>query len=72
MTFEESYAKLEEIKTKLENPETSFDEALKLYNDSVNWTKNCLEILSECEGKITAVKAEIDGLIEKPIDKKDD
>lgn len=72
MTFEESYAKLEEIKNKLENPETSFDEALKLYNESVNWTKNCLDILSECEGKITVVKSEIDGLIERPMDKKED
>lgn len=72
MTFEECFAKLENIKTLLENPETSFDDALKLYNDSVKWTKNCLEILSECEGKITAVKSEIDGLIEKPLDKKED
>lgn len=67
MTFEESLNKLEEIKTKLENPETSFDESLKLYSESVKWTKSCLDILNECEGKITAVKAEIDGLIEKPL-----
>ena len=72
MTFEESFAKLEEIKTKLENPETSFDEALKLYNESVGWTKSCLEILNECEGKITAVKEQIDGLIEKPLNIKED
>ena len=72
MTFEESFAKLENIKSKLENPETSFDEALKLYNESVDWTKSCLEILSECEGKITAVKEEIDALIEKPLSIKED
>ena len=72
MTFEESFAKLEGIKAKLENPETSFDEALKLYNESVNWTKTCLEILSECEGSITAIKEEIDGLIEKPLNIKED
>ena len=67
MTFEQSFSKLEEIKTKLESPETSFDESLKLYSESVKWTKSCLDILSECEGKITAVKQEIDGLIEKPL-----
>ena len=72
MTFEESLAKLENIKTELENPETSFDEAMKLYNESVGWTKTCLEILSECEGKITAVKEQIDGLIEKPLNIKED
>lgn len=67
MTFEESFSKLETIKSALENPETSFDEALKLYGESVKWTKNCLEILNECEGKITAIKSEIDGLVEKPL-----
>ena len=66
MTFEESLKKLEDIKSKLEKPETSFDEALKLYSESAKWTKSCLEILSECEGKISAVKEEIDGLVEKP------
>ena len=66
MTFEESLKKLEDIKSKLEIPETSFDEALKLYSESAKWTKSCLEILSECEGKISAVKEEIDGLVEKP------
>lgn len=68
MTFEESFSELEKIKETLECPETSFDEALKLYTESVKWTKNCLDILNECEGKISVVKAQIDGLIEKPLD----
>ena len=67
MKFEESFKNLENIKTKLENPETSLDEALKLYEESVGWTKKCLDILSECEGKITLIKQEIDGIIEKPL-----
>ena len=66
MTFEESFKNLEDIKVKLENPETSFDDALKLYSESAKWIKSCLDILNECEGKITAVKEEIDGFIEKP------
>lgn len=72
MTFEESYANLEKIKQALENPETNFDEAVKLYEQSVKWTKNCLDILGECEGKITVIKSEIDGLIEKPLEIKED
>lgn len=68
MTFEESYANLEKIKQTLENPETTFDEAVKLYSESVNWTKNCLDILNECEGEISVIKSQIDGLIEKPLD----
>ena len=68
MTFEESFAELEKIKMALENPETGFDESFKLYSESVKWTKNCLDILNECEGKISVVKAQIDGLVEKPLD----
>ncbi len=68
MTFEESFAELEKIKMALENPETGFDESFKLYSESVKWTKNCLDILNECEGKISVVKAQIDRLVEKPLD----
>jgi len=68
MTFEESFAKLEAIKSALENPETNFDESIKLYEESVKWTKICLDILKQCEGKISVVKSEIDGLVEKPLD----
>lgn len=68
MTFEESFSELEKIKERLEDSETGFDEAFKLYSDSVKWIKICLDILKECEGKISVVKAQIDGLIEKPLD----
>lgn len=68
MTFEESYLELEKIKSSLENPETSFDEAIKLYGESAKLAKNCLDILKDSEGKITTIKSEIDGLIEKPLD----
>lgn len=72
MTFEESFSELEKIKEALENPETGFDEAYKLYSESVKWTKNCLDILKDCEGKISVVKAQIDGLIEKPLDENEE
>lgn len=72
MTFEESYAKLEKIREMLESSDTSFDDAIKLYGESVEWTKNCLDILKSAEGKIVAIKQEIDGLVEKPLDVKED
>lgn len=72
MTFEESYEKLENIKALLENSETSFDDAVKLYEQSVQYTKNCLEILKNAEGKISVIKQEIDGLVEKPLEIKED
>lgn len=68
MTFEESYEKLSQIKEKLESPETTLDESLKLYEESVKHTKDCLNLLTETEGKILVIKQEIDKLIEKPLD----
>ena len=68
MTFEESYEKLVQIKEKLESPETTLDESLKLYEESVKHTKDCLNLLNETEGKILVIKQEIDKLIEKPLD----
>lgn len=71
MTFEESYEKLTQIKEKLENSETTLDESLKLYEESVKHTKDCLDLLTETEGKILVIKQEIDKLIEKPLDVKE-
>ncbi len=68
MTFEEAFEKLNDIMTKLENPEITLDESIKLYSESVDYTKVCLETLKSTEGKITVIKNELDGLIEKPLD----
>ena len=68
MKFEEALEKLTNIKENLENPEITLDESIKLYKESVDYTKACLEMLKETEGKISVIKAEIDGLVEKPFD----
>ena len=68
MTFEENYNKLLDIKDKLENPEITLDESLKFYEESVKYTKECLDLLKQTEGKITVIKSDIDKLIEKPLD----
>lgn len=68
MEFEKSLAKLEEIKSKLEVADISLDEAVKLYEESVECTKNCIDSLKKTEGKITSVKSELDKIIEVPLD----
>ena len=67
MKFEEAIEKLTEIKDKLENSDISLDESIELYKKSVEYTKNCLDILKETEGKIVTIKSEIDELVEKPL-----
>ena len=68
MEFENSFSKLNEIRDKLENPEITLDESIKLYSESVEYTKICLEKLKETDGKILVIKNELDKLIEKPLD----
>ena len=68
MKFEEALEKLTKIKDNLENPNITLDESIKLYKESVEHTKTCLEMLKETEGKLVAIKSEIDGLVEKPLD----
>lgn len=68
MTFEEAIEKLNSIKEKLEDKDITLDESIKLYGESVEYTKVCLEELKSTEGKIVAIKSDIDKLIEKPLD----
>ena len=68
MTFEEAIEKLNSIKEKLEEKDITLDESIKLYGESVEYTKICLDELKSTDGKIVAIKAEIDKLIEKPLD----
>ena len=68
MKFEEALEKLNKIKDDLENPEITLDESIKLYKESVEYTKICLDTLKDADGKILVIKNEIDKLIEKPLD----
>jgi len=50
--FETALKKLEEIVEKLESPDLSLDEALKLFESGVTYTRLCQEKLSQVEKKI--------------------
>ncbi|MFI3167619.1 MAG: exodeoxyribonuclease VII small subunit [Bacillota bacterium] len=66
MKFEEGTKKLDEIISKLESEETSFEESIALFENGVKITKQCLDVLQESKGKITKIKEELDGLVETP------
>lgn len=71
MTFEESYEQLTKIKDELDSESITLDHAISLYEESVKFTKQCLDLLKSTEGKIVAVKAELDKLVEKPLDEEE-
>lgn len=61
--FEIKLKKLEEIVLKLENEETPIDEAIKLFEEGVNISKELNEKLLEIKGKIEVIKKDAEGKI---------
>ncbi|NMA05110.1 MAG: exodeoxyribonuclease VII small subunit [Acholeplasmataceae bacterium] len=49
LTFEQALMKLEEVVKKLENKQIPLDEAVKLYNEGLELSKVCYELLKEAE-----------------------
>jgi len=50
--FEYSLARLEEIVAKLENANLSLDEAMKLFEEGVQLSRDCQKYLEQAEGKV--------------------
>ena len=65
MKFEEALEKLNSIKDKLEDKDITLEESIKLYTESVEYTKICLDELKSTDGKIVAIKAEIEKIREQ-------
>jgi len=50
--FERSLARLEEVVRKLESPQLSLDEAMKLFEEGVVLSRECQKQLEEAEGRV--------------------
>jgi exodeoxyribonuclease VII small subunit len=50
--FEHSLARLEEIVRKLESANLSLDEAMKLFEEGVQLSRDCQQHLEQAEGKV--------------------
>jgi len=60
MNLEENLKKLESITDKLENPNLSMDEGVKLYEEGMNLAKECYKSLNDIKGKVTIIKQDIE------------
>ena len=67
MNYEEAIKELEKIAKELENGDVKIDEAVKLFEKSVELSKICFENLKQTEGKITMLKKELDKMVEVPL-----
>ena len=65
MTYEEAFAKLEEIANKLSIGDVGLEEATKLFEEAVKLSKICYEKLKQTEGNLLVFKGELENL--KPL-----
>lgn len=68
MTYEQAVKELEEILSKLDSSETNLDDAIKLFEKSVELSKICFDKIKTTEGKVEIIKKELEGITIKPFD----
>jgi len=61
--FEKSLMRLEEVVKRLESPELSLDEAMKLFEEGVKLSRECQKQLEEAEGRVEILLKKADGKI---------
>lgn len=66
MSYEEALKELETILAELEKGEINLDEAIKLFEKSVELSKICFEKIKTTEGKVEIIKKELDEITIKP------
>ena len=59
--FERSLARLEEVVRKLESPQLSLDESMKLFEEGVALSRECQKQLEEAEGRVEILLKKADG-----------
>ena len=71
MNYEQAIAELQKILTQLEDENVKLEQALSLFEKSINLSKICFDKLHETEGKITTLKKQLDEIIEVPFSSED-
>ena len=61
-SFESKLTRLEEISFLLEKDDIGLEEAITLYEEGIELSKNCISTLSEAELKVTQLKRRLDEL----------
>lgn len=59
--FEKSLERLEEIVETLENGDAPLSDAVRLYEEGINLSKECLKQLNDVELKLKKISKELDG-----------
>ena len=71
--FEKSLARLEEVVRRLESPQLSLDDALKLFEEGVALSRECQKQLEEAEERVEILLKKADGkLVAEPFEPEKD
>jgi exodeoxyribonuclease VII small subunit len=62
--FERSLARLEEIVRRLESPDLQLDEAMKLFEEGIELSRQCQKQLEEAEARVEILLKKADGKVE--------
>jgi exodeoxyribonuclease VII small subunit len=67
--FEKALARLEEVVRRLESPQLSLDDAMKLFEEGVGLSRECQKQLEDAEGRVEILLRKADGkLAAEPFD----
>ena len=67
--FEKSLVRLEEVVRRLESPQLSLDDAMRLFEEGVQLSRECQKQLEEAEGRVEILLKKADGkLTAEPFD----
>jgi exodeoxyribonuclease VII small subunit len=71
--FEKSLLRLEEVVKRLESPDLSLDEAMKLFEEGVKLSRECQTQLEEAEGRVEILLKKAGGkIVAQPFDPGDE
>lgn len=59
-SFENKLTRLEEISSLLEKDDIGLEEAINLYEEGIELSRNCISTLTEAELKVTKLKKKLD------------
>lgn len=65
MKLEEKILTLQEIASKLENPDLGLEESMELYEKGCAISKECYSSINEIKGKINIIKKDIESFREE-------
>jgi exodeoxyribonuclease VII small subunit len=60
--FEDKLARLEEITNSLENSEIGLEDSIKLFEEGVKLSKECLTVLEKAELKVNTLKKDLSAI----------